>query len=576
MSARLLPSGALLDEVAAAIQRHGRPLYALFTTYTFDARLFASQFLPLLCGEYGEDERKVGLLVVCDARMYTGHRLGPWVMTWPGPELFHPKIALLVFRDFTLLMAGSANLTHAGQYQQIEVWGKETWNRCGLPSGLASLIKRLHGSLPRALLDLTRLPSKGFASSLEGSFADRLARGRADEIVIVSPFFDARESAEADDLGFVVDLVRKHRPRAVQLVIPVEPGTIDSRTPRTLIDPRILSGLDGRLRLFGIDPADAARQLHAKLLAVCRHDRARVLFGSANATIAGMDRGNVEAGWFVETTRPDLLGWLRRQGLFARPLDPAAVQQSASAPKPETVARSPLLCARLDEVEAKLTLVWRSSSGAAGTQVTYEGRTLQHRGDVVNGFRLGRDWFVRTRLSGQKRTSCAPIEIERELPGARRAHDAGETSAESLLERLVGAPEVGLPDGVTARRGGSTRRGATAAAEEAPLFERVRRLAAAMAVARGHLEGELPQQLATLALLHRIARAHDPMQKSIDVRTAIWRYWVRAEVARVLSHPPQSRAARQTRRAVLGLLEDRHVPGAVRPTARLVRSGVSR
>ena len=116
MTARLLPSGALLDDIALAIQHHGRPLYAFFTTYTFDAHLFASQFLPLLCGEYAEDEQKIGLLVVCDARMYTGHHLGPWVTTWPR-SVFHPKLALLVFRDATLLMAGSGNLTHPGQYR---------------------------------------------------------------------------------------------------------------------------------------------------------------------------------------------------------------------------------------------------------------------------------------------------------------------------------------------------------------------------------------------------------------------------------------------------------------------------
>ena len=46
MTTRLLPAGALLDELATAIQRYGRPQFALFTTYTFDANLFASQFLP--------------------------------------------------------------------------------------------------------------------------------------------------------------------------------------------------------------------------------------------------------------------------------------------------------------------------------------------------------------------------------------------------------------------------------------------------------------------------------------------------------------------------------------------------
>lgn len=333
MSVRLLPSGAVLDEIAVAIQRNGRPLYALFTTYTFDRHLFASQFLPLLCGEFAEDERKIGLLVVCDARMYTGHYLGPWVTTWPTGELFHPKIALLVFRDMTLLLAGSANLTHAGQYTQIEVLGKQTWSRGGLPSDLAPLVSRLGGPLPRELLRLPRLRSNAFACNLTGSFAKRLKRGRAHEIVVVSPFFDSRESAEPDDLGFVTDLVKHYQPNAVHVVVPVEPGTARGQAPKVQIDLRILGGIGGALRLYGIDPDEVRRPLHAKLLALCRDDRVRLLFGSANATMAGMNRGNVEAGWFVETTRPELMRWLRDQGLFARALDPRAVRvatQSAS------------------------------------------------------------------------------------------------------------------------------------------------------------------------------------------------------------------------------------------------------
>ena len=576
MTARLLPAGALLDEMAAAIQRHGRPLYALFTTYTFDAHLFASQFLPLLCGEYAEDEQKVGLLVVCDARMYTGHHLGPWVTTWPRSELFHPKVALLVFRDATLLMAGSANLTHAGQYQQIEILGKEMWDRRGLPGGLAPLVSRLEGPLPRELLRLPRLRSKAFACSLEGSFAKRLKRGRVSEIVVASPFFDTRESAEPDDLGFVADLVKHHRPDAVQLVVPVEPGTAKDRKPRVQVDLRVLDGIGGRLRLYGIDAADAGRPLHAKLLALCRSGRVRLLFGSANATMAGMNRRNVEAGWFVETSRLDLMRWLRRQGLFELPLDPKAVRLAVKTPRPQVAARSPLQCARLDEVEEKLTLVWRSPDNAAATRVLYEGEPLRPKGDVVHDFHLGRAWFVRTRVAGQSRLSYAPIEIERELPGARRAPREGEASAESLLDRLVAAPDIELPNASVPRRGPSRRPSGQPRSEDEPLFERVRRLAGAMAMARRHLKGELPQRLATLALLLRIARAHDPMQKRIDSRTALWRYWVRAEVAGILADAPRSRALAEARQAVDRLLDPGCIPVEIRVTARLIRRGVAR
>lgn len=576
MSTSLLPAGALLDEIATAVQRHGRPLYALFTTYTFDAHLFASQFLPLLCGEYAEDEQKVGLLVVCDARMYTGHHLGPWVTTWPTSELFHPKVALLVFDDHTLLMAGSGNLTHAGQYQQIEVWGKQTWSRGGLPSSLSPLVSRLRGPLSRALLQLPKLRSNAFACSLEENFAQRLKRGRADEIVVVSPFFDARESAEADDLGFVEELVRAHRPKTVHLVIPVEAGTIESPHPRTQVDPRIFADMVGGLRLFGIDPADGARPLHAKVLAICRHDRARLLFGSANATLAGMDRRNVEAGWFVETTRSELFSWLRKQDLLRRPLDPGAVRPAAKPPRSLLAPRSPLQCARLDEVEETLTLVWRAPGKRPDAEVFYEGRVLSARNDVVRGFRLAQEWFVRTKAAGQGRLGFAPIEIERELAGARHGRRDVDASGASLLERLVAAPTVDDDDAPARRRGGSRRGRRGTQAENAPLHDRVRRLASAMAVARRHLEGGLPQRLATLSLLLQIARAHDPAAQDHDAGTRLWSYWVRAEVARVLGAAPRSSALREARRVAKRLLGERHVPSELRGTARLIRNGVAR
>ena len=318
--------------------------------------------------------------------------------------------------------------------------------------------------------------------------------------------------------------------------------------------------------------------LHAKLLALCQRDRVRLLFGSANATMAGMNRRNVEAGWFVDTTRPELMHWLRKQGLFARPLDPKSVRLAVKPPRALVTTRSPLQCARLDELEETLTLVWRSPDDAARTRVFYEGKPLLPKSDVVHQFRVGPEWFVSTRVAGRSRLSYAPIEIERELPGGQRTPRDSDASAESLLDRLVAAPEIGSSNGSVPRRGSSRRLSGRPRVQHEPLFERVRRLAGAMAIARHHLNGELPQQMATLALLLRIARAHDPMQKPLDLRDALWRYWVRAEVARALAAAPRSRAVTEARHVVYLLLEPDCIPAGaqIRVTAGLIRSGVAR
>lgn len=59
-----------------------------------------------------------------------------------------------------------------------------------------SLHLRIDGPLSRELLRLAWLPSKVFLCSLERSFSSHLTRGHADEIVVISPFFDNRQSAE--------------------------------------------------------------------------------------------------------------------------------------------------------------------------------------------------------------------------------------------------------------------------------------------------------------------------------------------------------------------------------------------
>lgn len=573
MTAQLRPSGALLDEIHSAVQQHGRPRYALFTTYTFDAHLFTSQFLPLLCGEYAEDDQRVGLLVVCDARSYVGHRFGPWVTTWPGSQLFHPKVSLLVFRDKTLLFAGSGNLTDAGQYNQIEVVGKESWDRPGLPEGLAPLVSRLDAPLPRALLRLDRLRSQSFACSLGTSFAKRLKRGRVDEIVVVSPFFDAQESGELDDLGFVATLVKHHAPTVVRVVVPVEASTAKERVPKVQIDPRMLRAISPSLQLYGIDPAEHdQRRLHAKLLALCRKERARLIFGSANATTAGMTRKNVEAGWFVDTTRSDLIRWLKSENLLSHRLNPNAVQLGGLPRKSPDSVRSPLQCARLDEVEATLTLVWRSQVNVVGTSVIYEGKSLWVKKNVVHGFRLGRDWFVKTRAPGQNRFSFAPIEIARELSGARRAEQSTDPSSESLLDRLVAAPELDLPYLTGTRRHvrGTVRQLPT---EDQPLYERIRKLAGAMATARQHLreKEELAQRMATVALLIRIAKAADPATIRLSPQEALWQYWIRVEIARVLAAAPRSGDVVEARKTLDHLLKPYVVPSSVRKMARMIR-----
>ena len=359
----------------------------------------------------------------------------------------------------------------------------------------------------------------------------------------------------------------------MRVVIPVIASTAKERAPEVQIDPRILRAFGPSLQLYGIDPAEHDhRMLHAKLLALCRKERARLIFGSANATTAGMTRKNVEAGWFVECARSELMRWLNGQKLFSRRLNPNAVQLGGPLRKSLRSIRSTLQCARLDEVEETLTLVWRSRVNVVGTSVIYEGKPLRLKNNVVHDFHLGRDWYVKTRVPAQNRFSFAPIEIARELPGARHAEQSTDPSAESLIDRLVAAPELDPPFLTETRRHvrGTARQ---LPYEDQPLYERIRKLAGAMATARQHLEEkeELPQCMATLALLIRIAKAADPANSRLSLQGALWQYWVRVEIARVLADVPRSGEVVEARKKLDLLLEPHVLPSNVQRTGGMIR-----
>jgi hypothetical protein len=160
------------------------------------------------------------------------------------------------------------------------------------------------------------------------------------------------------------------------------------------------------------------------------------------------------------------------------------------------------------------------------------------------------------------------------LPGARRVEESSDTNAESLLDRLVAAPDLDSPLSTVSRR--RAREDASQLANcEQPLYDRIRKLAGAMATARRQLEDELPQRMATLALLVRIARASDPAHARLSHREALWRYWVRVEVARVIANSPRTTAIVEAREKLYHLLKTHTLPLRIRDTARMVHREVA-
>jgi hypothetical protein len=106
-----------------------KPKRALFTTYTFNVPFFDAALMPALSGRQEGCE----IAVLADARQLAKGSLGSYSenagiryvlapVIAPGGGVFHPKLAFIETDSEMFLCVGSANLTVAGQCQQLECW----------------------------------------------------------------------------------------------------------------------------------------------------------------------------------------------------------------------------------------------------------------------------------------------------------------------------------------------------------------------------------------------------------------------------------------------------------------------
>jgi hypothetical protein len=460
---------------------------------------------------------------------------------WPGRQLFHPKLVLLVFRSQTVLLAGSANLTSRAHVDQIEAIGRQSWQRQGLPTALRPLLKTIGGKMAEQMLTLPSLHSRSFHTSLSKPFSALLPSRSPDEITIVSPFYDRVEGADPDDFGFVAELA-SHSPECnLAIILPTEKedGVTSLRFHR-----KLARQWGDRAKFYGIDPRDyGGRMLHAKLLALRYGDSVNVLFGSANATRAGMSGANVEADWFVRLSRAEFRKWLNQQSLLSHPLNINKCQFLSPPTRPEHHA-CPLLAATFLSEDLAMQLAWRNGFPKTGVRIEYGGRSLSFKNNSIRPFRIGLDWYL-TVHEGHRRWSV-PIEVLGEVAGVRSDQLYAEDPAQ-LLASITSLPLADDDENEDGKFKEKNSRAGSSLPLVSSMFDRVRQLTESLAGARHWLQtpGSGPH-LATLALLLRIANAHDPWASGIDETEAVWRYWVRAEIAREVRH---SRGGRERARA---------------------------
>lgn len=293
--------------------------HAVICTYTFDP-----QFFEGYCLEHFSALRENGnITVVLDRGTYDSIVAGP-VAQWPrlanvryllhpvkAQRTFHPKVVLLATPTRGLLMVGSANFTKPGLSSNAELVGVYHFER-GKREQYRALFRRAVGFL-HALA--TRWPGADLGSNLEALVAESAwlrdggdeGPGRllhsldgplwpqichgitapVDAVHILSRYFDA-EPALLDRVAATL------RPRSI--VLWTQNG-ITTMTTAWLRHPLVVKGL-ASVRLCTYEDDGHRQPLHGKAVMIVTGKTARLAFGSANFTSAGMfsaaSEGNVE------------------------------------------------------------------------------------------------------------------------------------------------------------------------------------------------------------------------------------------------------------------------------------------
>lgn len=346
---------AVLSEALQDRLNGRKVLAAVFCTFRFDPGFFEQEVLPLLFDlQFHQDpllrkaqlEEALRSLAGQVAVYYDPHALvesgrGPAsldvrrIPVKPSTGYFHPKNTLLLVQDSVggqrslLILTGSANLTQAGWWENVEcahieeiAEGGKSRMRDGLLDFIDHLrrLSKLHSvggpldeirGLVRRLSPVANRSAQGvlhqhfLTNGRRGAstFADLLGAVlrndlRGADLEIISPYLD-----DADDSAALAALVNLIQPRKWRILLPEDRGA--ARCRETLFDWVEEGGGEwGRLpiRLTSASVQEAkARRVHAKVYRLFTKDREVVILGSFNMTQAAHQAaGNVESGVLVE------------------------------------------------------------------------------------------------------------------------------------------------------------------------------------------------------------------------------------------------------------------------------------
>lgn len=335
----------------------GEPVACLATSFTFETDFFRddclSRFLGLR-GSLGEEtggllaqiseleeglaEVQVSVVIDRSARV-EGRNLRWDVLSVINPAgLLHAKTALLMWRNLTRVIIGSANLTAAGyRYQREIAVAFDIAGEASLPRQFwDDYTQALRTILELAPQDVTSPGPRGRAQSIVSELDRRLEQAtfpresRTASVHLVatrpgksvtqqlqpllrgpkprhlramSPFWDAEDQGAADAIRSLTSLLAARGDATAEFLVPVEAGSDGTiaNAPSDLLQRTSRNGVDVSLR--GVTDSQESekrerRRLHAKALSLDSDEYRLTLFGSSNMTSSGLglhpSRGHYE------------------------------------------------------------------------------------------------------------------------------------------------------------------------------------------------------------------------------------------------------------------------------------------
>lgn len=313
--------------------------------------------------------------------------------------VFHPKIMFLAGEKNGLLLVGSGNLTSSGISTNDEIWAAfhlssndnenaflfgSAWEYLKRMAGnlhgankqklkwieqFSPWIKELPASQPSGLLKSSGINIEFLANTEDQSIFNQLVKSvpndNVEEVTVVSPYYDNRGQ-------LLQDLYTHYQPRNMRCCIDSKSGLLPHKLPEEWKQ-KISFHEWSEVKK---DVHELHNRLHAKLIHFRSSSETEfLLFGSANATVAGMgglsiSAKNDEVNLLIQ--RKGSGNWLEELGIDIKSANATTISLKPSSEKEEKTSSSYPVRIDYSELDRTTLTLYLGKYNSTNARVTIE------------------------------------------------------------------------------------------------------------------------------------------------------------------------------------------------------------